>query len=138
MNTPASLGDTIPTHLGPLLPQNGGVFVSGGFMSAGRMVIFDLDTKRVTLVEGHHKNVAANPETDAKTKQLLTDEEGAELEHLSLLVLLSPQLFINQSPTADFDTLLVLRRDGLFRTIQSYGPPVSYVKDLYDFLWGFK
>jgi hypothetical protein len=132
------LQEDIPEIAKSFLPENGGVFISGGLMSVGRMVVFDLDSKQVTFFEGEQKNKAANPETDIKTTTTLSKEKLGELEHHFRMVFFSPQLFVNNPPLADFDTLLVMQLQGPGKTIHSYGPPMSYLENLYTFLWQLK
>ncbi len=135
VETPA---DDIPENIKPFLAENGGVFISGGLTSVGRMVIFDVDTKRVTFLEGNTTGQAVNPETATKTELTLSKEKAKELEKIIWRIIPSPQLFMNSQPSADFDTVLTLRSRGFIRVIQSYGPPVSYVEDLYTFLWNLE
>jgi hypothetical protein len=134
VNTPASLKE-VPDHLKPFLPENGGVFVSGGLMFVGRMVVFDLDSKQLTFLEGKENNQPVNPEIDTKTTLTLSEEALAELEHRFRMVFFSPQVFRNDPPLADFDTILIMQWQGSSNVIHSYGPPMSYLEDLYTFLW---
>lgn len=128
----------IPSSIKLFLPQQGGAFISGGLTSLGRMVVFDLATRQVTLLEGDQTGQAVDSEKATRTQIALSNKDLERLEQLSRKISRSSQDFQNSQPMADFDVLLALRFDGMTRVIQSYGPPVSYVDELYTFLWNLK
>lgn len=127
----------IPSIAQPYMPKSGGVFVSGGLLSTARLAAFDLDTGKITLIEGQIGK-PVDPKTDKTVVTTAPKETIQRLRLLTSMVIMSPQSFLNKSPTADFDVIGTLRYKNLTRDIHTYGPPTSYLAELYELVWSMK
>ncbi|OGJ53662.1 hypothetical protein A2448_00715 [Candidatus Peregrinibacteria bacterium RIFOXYC2_FULL_41_22] len=107
------------------LPKNGIVFNSGGFTSSNRQIIVDLDNKTI--------NYKIDPKTEEKVD--LSEDNLKQILALMYKIQNSQKDFSNFPPTADFTVNLILINNDIHKTIESYGPPIDEVDQLYTYVW---
>jgi len=111
--------------MGQSLPKNGIVFNSGGLMSSSRQIIIDIDNKTM--------NYNTDPKTERKVD--LSDNNLKQILALMYKIQNSQKDFSNFPPTADFTVNLILINNDIHKTIESYGPPIDEVDQLYTYVW---
>jgi hypothetical protein len=117
-----------------LLPRKGFVFLSGGLVSYARQLVVDLETGELKYAIG--KSNASSIDLTKGKVLVLTSGNKAELVKLANSIWVSSRDFTNSSPTVDFDVRLILCDDEWVKDIESYGPPVDTVDQLYTLAWG--
>ncbi|MFA6549946.1 MAG: hypothetical protein WCT36_01155 [Candidatus Gracilibacteria bacterium] len=107
------------------LPKNGIVFNSGGFMSSNRQIIIDTDNKTI--------NYKIDPKTEGEIN--LSDDNLKQIITLTSEIQSGKKDFSNFPPIADFTVNLIIINNDIHKTIESYGPPIDEVDQLYTYVW---
>jgi hypothetical protein len=123
----------LPENIRKLLPKKGLVFLSGGFMSSARRIVVNLETGDLKYAIGE----TGVSSLDLKNEKilLLTPDEKVKLVRLADSIWSSSRSFMRDKPIADFDVRLILCDDEWVKDIQSYGPPIGKVEQLYTLTW---
>lgn len=126
----------IPEEVRPLLPTKGFLFASGGLTSATRRLTIDWDKKTINFGENLNKNSSAYEKMTHENTAQLTDAQLQKINALINEIVNSKEKFSNSRPLVDFDVKLFLVWNDEVKIIDSYGPPVGKVKELYNYVWG--
>ncbi|MBE0585208.1 MAG: hypothetical protein IH612_15790 [Desulfofustis sp.] len=124
----------LPEEVRLLLPEKGLVFLSGGFVSVARRLRLDLSAGVINYGNsGKGESSVGILETEGTRK--LTSKEMKPVVMLANVIWASEKKFTRFPPIADFDVWLVLCDGEEVKDIQSYGPTIDEVGQLYTLLW---
>ncbi|MBI2609835.1 hypothetical protein HYW53_01510 [Candidatus Giovannonibacteria bacterium] len=125
----------IPQGAEKYLPAKGFLFVSGGFVSTPRRLTVDISKNLLSYGIGQNKNQTPYEKLSQEKEIILKKHNLEEIVSIANEIWLSNKNFSSNNITADFNVLLILSDSGKVRIINSYGPPVDEVANLYNLLW---
>jgi len=124
----------VPEKARPFLPSKGILFLSGGLTSYARRVIVDLDKQTISFAEATTKGGSTYADMNTSVAPL-TQVQIKKITSLINEISSSKNSFTAERPMLDFNVVLFLVKDGVVKVINSFGPPVGEVSDLYYYLW---
>lgn len=124
--------DEIPVEARAFLPSEGLMVVSGGFVSASRRLVVDLNKKTLIFENNPTKNSSVYESMPQRDKVVLTNDQ---LQRIDTLIndTLADNNTINRPPLPDFAIILFLVHDNSVKMIR--WPAGDKAGELYDFVW---
>ncbi|MFA6547503.1 MAG: hypothetical protein WCT11_00990 [Candidatus Magasanikbacteria bacterium] len=124
--------DEIPAEARAFLPSEGLMAVSGGFVSASRRLVVNLNKKTLIFENNPEKNSSVYGPMPQRDKVTLTNDQ---LQRISTLIndTLADDNNINRPPLPDFAIILFLAHNNSVKMIR--WPAGDKASELYDYVW---
>lgn len=124
--------DEIPAEARAFLPSEGLMVVSGGFVSASRRLVVDLNKKTLIFENNPVKNSSVYDPMPQSDKVVLTNKQLQRIDSL-INDTLADDNTINRPPLPDFAIILFLVHDNSVKMIR--WPAGDKADELYDYVW---
>lgn len=125
----------IPKGAEKYLPKKGFLLVSGGSQSVSRRLAVDVDLRSLSYAVSQNMNQTPYEKSKEEQRMVLPEQDLQNLVSIADKIWASDKDFSSNIITADFNVLLILADDGKVKVINSYGPPVDEVNELYELAW---
>ncbi len=127
--------EKVPEQAKSLLPKKGIVLIGGGLMSAGSRAVVDIERKVLSFGKNNGANSTPYGKLPDEGSMAITDADFEKIINLANRIWESEDSFYNMPPIADFNAIIILADGQEIKMINSYGPPVGVVDELYSFIW---
>ena len=116
----------------PFLPKNGIILLGGGITSPATRLTLDFEAKTLTYVINKDKNSSPFDPSLPIEKFEFSNNDLKNIQDITEIIWGNSKSFTNKQPIADFNLVVILSKEGTFKVINSYGPPVEEVNELYQ------